>query len=306
LRKKYSTNVDDRNYLSVYEYQINDNWIIWDYYTGYVFFTGLWKACGNTKTDIVKLVENFPSLQTSVRRVRGGFLKIQGTWLPYHTVRELAKNFCFNVRFCLVPMFGETFPDECLKPDDENFGKLVDVHAPPLTKPRRRSTHAMINKPMMKRRSKSDSLHGPLLEMEEILKASKQLHDLSSSSTELSFMKGHKRSNSFQYGGFVWKWQNNNNLCVLGREEEAIMDEDPEDTPISSASQLSSSPYVKYEHVNERYLAKSLMEMTPKSYDGYETVVSAAHQLIKFSTSSSEKKKEQRGKNKMDIGGLLS
>ncbi|ODQ57752.1 hypothetical protein WICANDRAFT_22289, partial [Wickerhamomyces anomalus NRRL Y-366-8] len=106
-KKKYSTNVDERNYLTVFEYKLNDNnWIIWDYSTGYVFFTGLWKSCGNNKTDIVKLVENFPNLSNAVKRVRGGFLKIQGTWLPFDIVKNLAKNFCFNIRYCLIPIFG--------------------------------------------------------------------------------------------------------------------------------------------------------------------------------------------------------
>lgn len=33
--------------------------------------------------DIVKMVESEPELAARIRRVRGGYLKIQGTWMPY-------------------------------------------------------------------------------------------------------------------------------------------------------------------------------------------------------------------------------
>lgn len=33
--------------------------------------------------DIVKMLESQPDLAPQLRRVRGGYLKIQGTWMPY-------------------------------------------------------------------------------------------------------------------------------------------------------------------------------------------------------------------------------
>lgn len=51
---------------------------MWDRETGYVHFTGIWKALGNSKSDIVKMVDSNPELGT--RKIRGGFLRIQGTW----------------------------------------------------------------------------------------------------------------------------------------------------------------------------------------------------------------------------------
>lgn len=47
-------------------------------YIGYVHFTGIWKSLGNSKADIVKMVDSNPELK--VKKIRGGFLKIQGTW----------------------------------------------------------------------------------------------------------------------------------------------------------------------------------------------------------------------------------
>lgn len=33
--------------------------------------------------DIVKMIDSQPDLANHIRRVRGGYLKIQGTWMPY-------------------------------------------------------------------------------------------------------------------------------------------------------------------------------------------------------------------------------
>ena len=51
---------------------------MWDRETGFVHFTGIWKCLGNSKADIVRVVDSNPEL--GVTKIRGGFLKIQGTW----------------------------------------------------------------------------------------------------------------------------------------------------------------------------------------------------------------------------------
>ncbi len=130
-RRKYATSVDERNYLSVYEYLVNEQWIIWDYHTGYVHLTGLWKALGNGKADIVKLVDSSPELEHVIKRVRGGYLKIQGTWVPFGVARTLAQRTCYHIRYCLVPLFGAAFPAECLTPDMPGFGQLQLVTPAP-------------------------------------------------------------------------------------------------------------------------------------------------------------------------------
>lgn len=136
--KKYSTSTIDplRNYLTVYEYQINGHWVIWDYSIGYVHLTGIWKAAlsrANSnvmsglslKADIVKLLELTPKpYHPYIKRIRGGFLKIQGTWLPYSLCKLLARRFCYHIRHELVPIFGADFVDLCLKPLDYGYGEL--------------------------------------------------------------------------------------------------------------------------------------------------------------------------------------
>ncbi|WEJ96203.1 hypothetical protein PSN45_003739 [Yamadazyma tenuis] len=137
--KKYATSAisPSRNYLTVFEYSINDQWIIWDYETGFVHLTGMWKAAEiatsahqnsnshKAKADIVKLLDSTPTeYHDHIKRIRGGFLKIQGTWLPYSMCKILARRFCYYIRFELIPIFGNDFPDYCLPPYDTKFGDL--------------------------------------------------------------------------------------------------------------------------------------------------------------------------------------
>ncbi|KAI9033551.1 transcription regulator HTH, apses-type DNA-binding domain-containing protein, partial [Phycomyces nitens] len=103
-KAKYSTSLDPRGYIPVYEYMINGQPIMWDRQTGYVFFTGIWKSLNNSKADIVKMVDSNPDLR--VKKIRGGFLKIQGTWIPYEFALILCKRTAFHVRKELVPVFG--------------------------------------------------------------------------------------------------------------------------------------------------------------------------------------------------------
>lgn len=144
VTKKYSAAALDptRSHLVVYEYPLGEQWVIWDYETGYVHLTGLWRAAlqeqafqrnrngvvlvkPNAKADIVKLLESTPkALHPYIKRVRGGFLKIQGTWLPYDLCKRLACRFCYYIRFKLVPIFGADFPSQCLLPLDGGFGEL--------------------------------------------------------------------------------------------------------------------------------------------------------------------------------------
>ncbi|KAK9373479.1 uncharacterized protein V1513DRAFT_448842 [Lipomyces chichibuensis] len=154
VRKRYATSVDERHFLTVFEYMVNAQWIMWDYYSGYVHLTGLWKAIGNTKADIVKLVDNSPDLEPVIRRVRGGFLKIQGTWLPFTIARTLASRTCYHIRFALIPLFGPDFPESCLKPDEPGFGQLQLTVTDSTRRRRKRIVHEGEEQPRKRRNSK--------------------------------------------------------------------------------------------------------------------------------------------------------
>ena len=80
--------------MTAYEYPLNNHWVIWDYETGWVHLTGIWKASltidgsnvspSHLKADIVKLLESTPKeYQQYIKRIRGGFLKFKEP--GYHT-----------------------------------------------------------------------------------------------------------------------------------------------------------------------------------------------------------------------------
>ncbi|KZV77263.1 DNA-binding domain of Mlu1-box binding protein MBP1 [Peniophora sp. CONT] len=123
-KSRYITSNDPRGYIPVYEYSVNGHWIMIDADDSFVLWTGIWKALGNSKADIVKMVESVPDLASQIRRVRGGYLKIQGTWMPYKTAAQLARRVAYNIREELVPIFGPDFPGTCLAPHEAGYGQL--------------------------------------------------------------------------------------------------------------------------------------------------------------------------------------
>jgi len=122
---RYITSNDPRGYIPVYEYPLNNQWIMMDIDDGYILWTGIWKALGNSKADIVKMIDSQPELAQVIRRVRGGYLKIQGTWMPFETALRLARRVAWNIREDLIPLFGPTFPSTCLSPDQPGYGQVV-------------------------------------------------------------------------------------------------------------------------------------------------------------------------------------
>ncbi|CEP15588.1 hypothetical protein [Parasitella parasitica] len=122
-KAKYSTSLDPRGYIPVYEYLINGQPIMWDRESGYVHFTGIWKALGNSKADIVKMVDSNPELK--VKKIRGGFLKIQGTWIPYEYAYILCKRTAWMIRKDLVALFGPGFLNDALDPSNPEYGCLL-------------------------------------------------------------------------------------------------------------------------------------------------------------------------------------
>ncbi|KAI0319069.1 hypothetical protein OF83DRAFT_863380 [Amylostereum chailletii] len=140
VKSRYITSNDPRGYIPVYEYPLNGQWIMMDVDDGYVLWTGIWKALGNSKADIVKMVESQPDLASQIRRVRGGYLKIQGTWMPYEVALRLSRRVAWPIRDDLVPLFGPTFPSTCLSPDQPGYGQVI-ANGQGRRRPRR-STHA--------------------------------------------------------------------------------------------------------------------------------------------------------------------
>ncbi|KAG0661682.1 hypothetical protein C6P45_001281 [Maudiozyma exigua] len=83
-----------------------------------------------------------------IHRIRGGYIKIQGTWIPMEIAKSLCIKFCFPIRYFLVPIFGPDFPDQCanwfLENQDGdvnvvNSGTSQDIPYSPISKKRLRS-----------------------------------------------------------------------------------------------------------------------------------------------------------------------
>ncbi|CEJ01485.1 hypothetical protein RMCBS344292_15510 [Rhizopus microsporus] len=124
----YATSQDPRGFIQVFQLEVNGHPILWDSENGLVHFTGIWKALGNSKADIVKIVDGNPGLQ--VKKVRGGCLTIQGTWMPFESAKELCMKNTWALRFDLVPLFGNSFPIDCCPPSHPDFGSLKVGSAP--------------------------------------------------------------------------------------------------------------------------------------------------------------------------------
>lgn len=59
------------------------------------------RQSNSPSADIVKMVESAPDLASQIRRVRGGYLKIQGTWMPYE-VRSIHRQWCsYQRQICI-------------------------------------------------------------------------------------------------------------------------------------------------------------------------------------------------------------
>lgn len=71
------------------------------------------------------MIDSQPDLAPLIRRVRGGYLKIQGTWMPYEVALRLSRRVAWPIKEDLIPLFGPTFPSTCLSPEQPGFGQVV-------------------------------------------------------------------------------------------------------------------------------------------------------------------------------------
>ncbi|GAK66675.1 DNA-binding domain of Mlu1-box binding protein MBP1 [Moesziomyces antarcticus] len=126
LRKgKYATTGGDRGFMTVFEYDVRGHTMMIDVDTSLVRFTSITQALGKNKVNFGRLVRTCPALDPHITKLKGGYLSIQGTWLPYDLAKELSRRIAWDIRDHLVPLFGYDFPASCLRPDSEGFGQLA-------------------------------------------------------------------------------------------------------------------------------------------------------------------------------------
>ncbi|KAI0244495.1 hypothetical protein L0F63_000967, partial [Massospora cicadina] len=126
---KYATSLDPRGFIPVYEYIVNGHAILWDRESGYVYWTGIWKALGREKSEIAKIFDADPHLANVIKKIRGGFLKIQGTWIPFESARSLAIRTCWPIRAELAVVFGPSFVNDALDSSHPSFLRPPAAHA---------------------------------------------------------------------------------------------------------------------------------------------------------------------------------
>ncbi|KAG8953276.1 hypothetical protein FRC04_002686 [Tulasnella sp. 424] len=104
----------------VWEYSLREQPMMMDMDDGFVLWTSICKALGKSKADITRMIESDQELQqpNRLRRVKGGFLRVQGTWIPHSNAKALARKIAWEIKDDLVPFFGQDFPSTCLSPND--------------------------------------------------------------------------------------------------------------------------------------------------------------------------------------------
>jgi len=90
----------------------------------------------NNQTIPAKAIGASPGLRELCHSITGGALAAQGMylhfdveyllmmsgyWMPYDAAVALAANFCWDIRYALVPLFGKQFVDMCLRPEHPSY-----------------------------------------------------------------------------------------------------------------------------------------------------------------------------------------
>ncbi|KAI8935127.1 hypothetical protein NX059_007721 [Plenodomus lindquistii] len=98
--------------------------VVWDYNVGLVRMTPFFKSCKYSKTIPAKALRENPGLKEISYSITGGALVCQGYWFPYEAAKAIAATFCYDIRWALTPVFGDDFPDLCLRPQDPRYAKF--------------------------------------------------------------------------------------------------------------------------------------------------------------------------------------
>ncbi|KIS66714.1 uncharacterized protein UMAG_04778 [Mycosarcoma maydis] len=122
---KYATAGGESGFMTVFEYDVRGHTMMIDVDTSFVRFTSITQALGKNKVNFGRLVKTCPALDPHITKLKGGYLSIQGTWLPFDLAKELSRRIAWEIRDHLVPLFGYDFPSTCLRPDSEGFGQLA-------------------------------------------------------------------------------------------------------------------------------------------------------------------------------------
>ncbi|KAM0245614.1 hypothetical protein ACHAP5_005264 [Fusarium lateritium] len=99
--------------------------VMWDYNIGLVRMTPFFKCRGYGKTMPAKMLGLNPGLKEITHSITGGSIVAQGYWMPYQCARAICATFCYPIAGALIPIFGPTFPNTCIPPNNPEFGRMV-------------------------------------------------------------------------------------------------------------------------------------------------------------------------------------
>ncbi|KAI8687016.1 HTH APSES-type domain-containing protein [Fusarium sp. Ph1] len=99
--------------------------VMWDYNVGLVRMTPFFKCCRYGKTIPAKMLGLNQGLKEITHSITGGSIAAQGYWMPYQCARAVCATFCYEIAGALIPIFGPSFPSDCVPRDSQGFGRMV-------------------------------------------------------------------------------------------------------------------------------------------------------------------------------------
>ncbi|KAE8447792.1 hypothetical protein EG329_010186 [Mollisiaceae sp. DMI_Dod_QoI] len=99
--------------------------VMWDYNIGLVRITPFFKCCKYSKTTPAKMLNMNPGLKEITHSITGGALAAQGYWMPYACALAVCTTFCSHIAGALIPIFGPTFPSQCVLPEAPEHGRMI-------------------------------------------------------------------------------------------------------------------------------------------------------------------------------------
>ncbi|KAL7899442.1 hypothetical protein HDV63DRAFT_416884 [Trichoderma sp. SZMC 28014] len=110
--------IEDLTTAFRYEFRLPDKdkvyTVMWDYNVGLVHMTPFFKCLEYTKTSPAQMLSLNPGLRELSPSITGGAVSAQGYWMPYHCARAVCATFCHKIAGALIPIFGPSFPSDCL------------------------------------------------------------------------------------------------------------------------------------------------------------------------------------------------
>ncbi|KAF4628943.1 hypothetical protein G7Y89_g9208 [Cudoniella acicularis] len=101
--------------------------VMWDYNIGLVRITPFFKCCKYSKVSLRSFeVANKSRLKEITHSITGGAWQLKVCyWMPYSCALAVCTTFCAHIAGALIPIFGPTFPSQCVPPEAAEYGRWI-------------------------------------------------------------------------------------------------------------------------------------------------------------------------------------